>query len=69
VTPELVTIAQLYGPMGLLVAYLIWSADRREKRWKDHEELRLKQDAARTEADKGLALALQALTIAIRRDV
>jgi hypothetical protein len=66
VTPELVTIAQLYGPMGLLVAYLIWSADRREKRWKDHEEKRLKQDEARTEADKGMSLALQALTIAIR---
>jgi hypothetical protein len=66
---EVATFAQLYGPMGLLVAYLIWSADRREKRWKEHEEQRLKQDAARTEADKGLALALQALTIAIRRDV
>jgi hypothetical protein len=66
---EVAAFAQLYGPMGLLVAYLIWSADRREKRWKEHEEQRLKQDAARTEADKGLALALQALTIAIRRDV
>jgi hypothetical protein len=70
VSPDtLGSLAQLYGPMGLLVAYLIWSADRREKRWKEHEEQRLKQDAARTEADKGLALALQALTIAIRRDV
>jgi hypothetical protein len=66
---EVAAFAQLYGPMGLLVAYLIWSADRREKRWKEHEEKRLEQDKSRIEADRGLALAMQALTIAIRRDV
>lgn len=62
-------LAGQFGPMGLMVAYLIWEKSRTEAKWREHEALRLKQDEARTEADKGLALALQALTIAIRRDV
>lgn len=65
-TSDLAQILAQYGPAGVLCAYVIWDKSRLDAKWRDHEERRLKQDAARTEADKGLALALQALTIAIR---
>jgi hypothetical protein len=66
---DVASLATQFGPTGLIIGYLIWEKTRLDSKWRNHEEQRLKQDAARTEADKGLALALQALTIAIRRDV
>lgn len=60
-------LAGQFGPMGLLVAYVIWDKSRLDAKWREHEDKRLKADEARTEADKGLALALQALTLAIKK--
>lgn len=61
----ILALAGQFGPMGLMVAYVVWDKSRLDAKWREHEEKRLKQDEARTEADKGLALALQGLTIAI----
>lgn len=63
---DLASLLAQYGPAGVLCAYVIWDKSRLDSKWREHEERRMKQDEARTEADKGLALALQALTIAIR---
>lgn len=65
---DVLQLASQFGSMGLLVAYVIWDKLRQDAKWRAHEEKRLRQDEARTEADKGLALALQALTLAIKRD-
>lgn len=55
VTPELVNVFGQFGPMGLMVLYLIW--ERRASSEKEKE---------RTEADKALAAALSALTVTIQ---
>lgn len=65
---DLLQMAGQFGSTGLLIGYVIWDKLRADAKWRAHEEKRLRQDEARTEADKGLALALQALTLAIRRD-
>lgn len=65
---EVLQTAGQFGSMGLLVSYVIWDKQRGDTKWREHEEKRLRQDEARTEADKGLALALQALTFAVKRD-
>lgn len=54
-----------FGPMGLMVAYVIWDKSRIGAKWLSHEERRLKVDEARIETDKEMVLALQALTFRI----
>jgi len=52
---EALAIFGQFGPMGLMVAYLIW-----EKRANSEKE------KERTEADKAIAAALSALTVTIQ---
>ena len=63
---EALSLAGQFGPMGMFVAYLIWDRERMDKKWREHEEARLKQDAVRAEADKAMAVALNALSIVIQ---
>lgn len=63
---DLLQLAAQFGPMGLLVGYIIWDKSRIDTKWRAHEERRAKIDESRITADTGLALALQALTIAIQ---
>jgi hypothetical protein len=65
---DLLQLAGQFGSTGLLVAYVIWDKQRTDSKWRAHEEKRLRQDEARVETDKALALAMQALTLAIRHD-
>lgn len=63
---EALSLAGQFGPMGLMVAYLIFDKNRMDKKWREHEDARIKQDAARVDADKAMAQAMTALSIAIR---
>jgi len=58
-TPELLTAFGQFGPLGLMIGYLIW-----------HEKIGADKRAAlereRTESDKALAAALAALTVTIQ---
>ncbi len=58
-TPELVTAFGQFGPLGLMIAYLVWreravSGERKEA------------DVARAAADIELAKSLSALTVTIQ---
>lgn len=63
---DTLSLAGQFGPMGLMVGYLIWDKARLDKKWREHEDARIKQDQARVEADKAMAQAMTALSIAIR---
>jgi hypothetical protein len=58
--PDILQLAGQFGPMGLLVAYLIW-------RERSFEAKRMAYDQARLDADKALAASLGALTAVIQR--
>ena len=58
--PDMLQLAGQFGPMGLLVAYLIW-------RERSFEGKRMAYDQARLDADKALAASLGALTAVIQR--
>jgi len=53
--PEVLTLAGQFGPMGLLVAYLMWREIRAEKLARE-----------RLETDKALAAAMALLTATIQ---
>jgi hypothetical protein len=53
-TPELLAIFAQFGPLGLLIAYLVW--DKNEQR---------KVDRERSQSDISLTQALTALTVTI----
>ena len=57
---DVLQLAGQSGPMGLLVAYLIW-------RERNFDAKRLTYDQARLDADKALAASLGALTAVIQR--
>ena len=54
-TPDFLSLAQQFGPMGLFVGYLVWRDTRHEKLVKD-----------RIDADKSLATSLALLEAAIK---
>lgn len=66
---DILALFKEFGPMGLMVGYVIWDKGRVRQQWKDHEERRLKVDEDRIETDKQLALALQALTFKVRGEI
>lgn len=58
-TPELITAFGQFGPLGLMIMYLMW-------REKAGAEKRGQIERERAEADKALAAALSALTVTIQ---
>jgi hypothetical protein len=58
--PDILQLAGQFGPMGLMVAYLVWRENRNEAK-------RLQYDQSRSDADKALASSLGALTAVIQR--
>lgn len=58
-SPEIINAFLEFGPVGLIVLYLVWDKthDAKERR---------ALDQARTEADKALAASLSALTVTIQ---
>ncbi|EQB12671.1 hypothetical protein [Sphingobium lactosutens] len=58
-SPEFITAFGQFGPLGLMIAYLVW----REKTVADQ---RTQIDEKRVEADKVLASALTALTVTVQ---
>jgi hypothetical protein len=54
-TPDFLSLAQQFGPMGLFVGYLVWRDTRYEKLSRE-----------RIEADKALATSLALLEAAIK---
>jgi len=58
-TPELITAFGQFGPLGLMIMYLMW-------REKAGAEKRGQIERERAEADKALASALSALTVTIQ---
>jgi len=57
--PEFVAAFGQFGPLGLMIAYLVW-------RERAGAERRDKVDQDRIEADKAMASALTALTVTIQ---
>lgn len=58
-TPEIWTLLGQFGPLGLMIAYLVWSDARKS-------DVRAQIDKERTESDRALAAALSALTVTIQ---
>ena len=58
-TPEIVTAFGQFGPVGLMIGYLVW-------RERTGAEKRGVIEKERTESDKALASALSALTVTIQ---
>lgn len=58
-TPEALQLFGQFGPLGLMIGYLVW----RESRVTD---ARQQVEKERTESDKALAAALSALTVTIQ---
>ena len=58
-TPELLTAFGQFGPLGLMIAYLIW-------REKTGAEKRGELERDRIESDRALTTALTALTVTIQ---
>ena len=58
-TPELVAAFGQFGPLGLMIGYLVW-------RERAGAEKRAEIDRERVESDKALAASLSALTVTIQ---
>lgn len=58
-TPELITAFGQFGPLGLMIGYLIW-------REKAGAEKRGQIERERAEADRALATSLSALVVTIQ---
>ena len=58
-TPEFWTLMGQFGPLGLMIGYLVWDKSR-------GDDARQQIDKERTESDKALAAALSALTVTIQ---
>ena len=58
-SPQMIEGFLQFGPLGLIILYLVWDKthDAKERRALDH---------ARAEADKALAASLAALTVTIQ---
>lgn len=65
-TPELIAAFGQFGPLGLMIGYLVWreSKERAAAIARDAEVIR--RDLAQAEANKELAGALSALTVTIQ---
>ena len=58
-TNEIWALLGQFGPLGLMIGYLVWKDTR-----KDDEHVQIQKE--RTESDKALAAALMALTVTIQ---
>lgn len=58
-TNEIWQLLAQFGPLGLMIAYLVWKDTR-----KDDEHAHIQKE--RAESDKALAAALMALTVTIQ---
>lgn len=56
---EIWTLLGQFGPLGLMIAYLVWKDTR-------NADTRHQVEKERTESDKALAAALSALTVTIQ---
>lgn len=65
-TPEVLAAFGQFGPLGLMVAYLIWREKSGAEKRGEIERERADADKVRAEADKALAGALAALTVMIQ---
>lgn len=65
-TPEVVAAFGQFGPLGLMVAYLVWREKAGAEKRGEIERERAEADKVRAEADKSLAGALAALTVMIQ---
>lgn len=65
-TPDVLTLAAQFGPMGLMVGYLIWreTMERRDARQTTEQERELARE--RIAADLELARAMTLLTVTIQ---
>ena len=64
-TPDLLTLFGQFGPLGLMVWYLVWREKNVAKEMAERDRARAEADKARAEADMALAGSLSALTVTI----
>lgn len=55
-----------FGPLGVLVFFLMWRESRNDKWREKHEQDRLEADKAETSSREKLASALTALTMVVQ---
>jgi hypothetical protein len=65
-SPELMAIFAQFGPLGLMIGYLMWRETVANGKREALEKERLEVQRERTESDKALAMALTALTVTIQ---
>lgn len=66
-SPEhFIALGQAFGPMGLMVAYLVWREKAGAEKRGDIERERAESEKARAASDIELARALTALTVTIQ---
>lgn len=63
---QVLQIAGQFGPMGLLVAYLIWSEQRRDRHRREQSDIRADIDRADIASREKLASSLTALSMVIQ---
>lgn len=65
-SPEAIGIFAQFGPLGLMIGYLVWRENVANGKREALEKERLEVQRERTESDKALAAALAALTVTIQ---
>jgi len=65
-SPEMMGVFAQFGPLGLMIGYLVWRESVSNAKREALEKERLEVQRERTESDKALATALAALTVTIQ---
>lgn len=64
-SPEIITAFTQFGPLGLMIGYLMWRETVANSKREALERERLVVIKERTESDRALTTALTALTVTI----
>lgn len=65
-TPELIAAFGQFGPLGLMIGYLVWRETKERAAAIARDADVIKRDLAQADANKELAAALAALTVTIQ---
>lgn len=65
-TPEAISLFGQFGPLGLMIGYLVWRDGQQSKEKAALQVLQSDETKLKSEADKALATSLSALTVMIQ---
>ncbi|MFN3819958.1 hypothetical protein [Blastomonas sp.] len=65
-TPELIAMFGQFGPLGLMIGYLVWRENKVAAQIAERDLARAKADEARAESDKALSGSLSAVAVTVQ---